>query len=85
MRAVLTDNIPMTDLLLQRGADVNARSSNGNTPLYILAQGKASDGGVKMAEFLIDQGAEVNSSLNLTDNFCSLFILHSVIFLPVIS
>lgn len=45
--------VDVTELLIERGADVDARDSKGRTPLFLACQG----GAVEKAEFLIVLGA----------------------------
>ena len=51
-------NIKVTNFLLSRGADPNAKSENGFTALYHSA---GSDYGAKTAEALLNHGADVNA------------------------
>ena len=46
------DNIEVAELLITRGADVNAKDESGQIPLH--------NANVNMAEFLINKGADVN-------------------------
>jgi cytohesin len=55
--AVEKGKIETANLLIQKGADVNAKNSTGITPLHIAAQ--KSD--IKMANLLILKGADVNA------------------------
>ena len=49
----------VVELLIAKGADVNAKRNNGQTPLH-----RAAGGGHKeVAELLIDNGADVNSKI----------------------
>ena len=50
-------NIPLMDLLLQHGADVNAQETeSGNTPLYVAA----SFGREEVVALLLEKGADPN-------------------------
>ena len=51
--AVESNNLPVAQLLIDNGADVNAKNGDGRTPLRI-AQGY---GNFSMAELLIENGA----------------------------
>jgi len=55
--AVMRGRMPMIDLLLSRGADVNSRTRMGTTPLHTAALYAR----VEVAELLIDAGADVNA------------------------
>ncbi len=50
----------MVKLLLEHGADVNARQEKGATPLH----GAAQSGEVDVAQLLLEYGAEVNAKLD---------------------
>jgi ankyrin repeat protein len=52
------DLLPTTTLLIQRGADVNARDSSGNTPLMVGAVG----GNLAQLKLLLKHGARINDS-----------------------
>lgn len=52
--AVARRSLPVARLLLERGADVNARQAGGFTPLH----GAAAGGDRAMAELLVDRGAD---------------------------
>ena len=54
--AVAGQNIEIATLLLDHGAEVNARQSGDFTPL----QGAAQNGQVEMVQLLLDHGAELN-------------------------
>jgi len=49
----------VAELLIARGADVNAKSEDGWTPLHSAAGGQK-----EIAEFLIENGADVNARRN---------------------
>lgn len=55
--AVSNQDIEAASKYLERGANVNARSNNGSTPLHIAA----SLGNKQITELLIDKGADVNA------------------------
>jgi ankyrin repeat protein len=48
-----------TKLLVARGANVNARSANGNTPLILAARAR---GSAKSLQLLLDAGADINAT-----------------------
>ena len=50
-------------VLLDRGADINARSNDDRTPLHNAAQ----DGNIQVVLFLLEHGADVNARDNLGD------------------
>jgi hypothetical protein len=52
-----TGNLEIAKLLLDRGADINAKAANGWVALDIAVSG----GHVKMLQFLLENGAETNS------------------------
>lgn len=51
------DHTELARLLIEAGADVNARSNDGWTPLHCAAF----DDGADLAELLLDAGAQVNA------------------------
>jgi ankyrin repeat protein len=53
-----SDLISTTELLIQRGADVNAKDMNGDTPLMVSAVG----GKIAQIDLLLGHGARVNDS-----------------------
>lgn len=53
----LTENTEITAMLIAAGADVNARATDGTTPLFYIPDLKC----LKMAKMLIDAGANVNA------------------------
>jgi len=55
--AVMRGRMPVIDVLLSRGADVNSRTRMGTTPLHTAALYAR----VEVAELLIDAGADVNA------------------------
>ncbi len=54
--AVLRDRLPEVENVLRRGANVNAKTVSGDTPLSLAA----SLGRIKMLKYLISKGADVN-------------------------
>jgi ankyrin repeat protein len=55
--AASNDNIPMVQLLIDRGADVNARANDGSTPLF-----RASFmGHLDIIQLLLDRGADIDA------------------------
>jgi ankyrin repeat protein len=53
-----SNNLEKVRLLLDKGADVNARSKQGRTPLVIAA---AHDGNIEVMRLLIKKGADVKA------------------------
>lgn len=64
------------DLLIKYGADVNAQTSEGNTPLMCLCLAKEVEGGVKVLQILVNAGSNMEmrdyhggrTSLQVTNN-----------------
>ena len=59
--ACAISNLEITELLIQHGADVNAKQMQGVTPLHSAVH----NGQTKLSKLLIDNGAEINAK---TDN-----------------
>ena len=59
----------IAELLIAKGADVNARTWIDGTPLHFAARG----GQKELAEFLISKGADVNAELNVADGATPLY------------
>jgi hypothetical protein len=55
-RAAMHDNIPVAKYLLKHGADVNSKTYDGTTPIFLAVK----HGKNEMAAFLIEKGADVN-------------------------
>jgi ankyrin repeat protein len=64
MLASMKDHTETVELLLQSGADVNARDNSGRTPLIIASY----HGRNKVVELLIQNGADINDADNLGSN-----------------
>lgn len=62
-------NVEVLKYLVSQGADVNAKSNSGKTPLHIAAQFNTN---VEVFKYLISQGSNVNARSN--DGFTPLFI-----------
>jgi ankyrin repeat protein len=58
--AISLDNTELVKLLIDRGADVKAKSDLGSTPLHSAAE----RGNLEIAEILIAHGADVNAKIN---------------------
>ena len=59
----LAESAGMTELLIERGADVNARTPVGETPLHFVAEQWPVDWR-QMAELLLKGGADINAKNN---------------------
>lgn len=55
--AVMKGGMPIIDLLVRRGADVNSRTRNGTTPLHTAVLYSR----LEVAEFLAGKGADLNA------------------------
>lgn len=55
-QAFLRDNLPLADMLIQQGADVNCRNCGDRTPLML----KIAYGDVNAVRWIIARGADVN-------------------------
>jgi hypothetical protein len=55
--AVMMGKLPVIDLLLTRGADVNSRTRNGTTPLHTAVLYAR----LEVAEYLLEKGADINA------------------------
>ena len=55
--AVMKGKLPVIDLLVTRGADINSRTKNGTTPLHTAVL----YGWLPVVEYLVDRGADVNA------------------------
>jgi ankyrin repeat protein len=60
--AVQADQRPVVELLLARGASINATATNGLTPLHVAVQ----QNNPAMAEFLLSRGAKVDMKAKAT-------------------
>ena len=58
-RAVEGGHVRIVELLLEWGADVNARNSVGTRPLHLASQ-EANEGETEMLELLLKAGANIN-------------------------
>lgn len=58
--AAIEEKPDMVDLLLQAGADVNATSEIGSTPLIMAGGARDQEAAFRIAESLVRSGAEVN-------------------------
>ena len=56
----LAKTAEIADLLLRHGANVNARDSQGNTPLHFSVM----NGNIDVTQYLIDNGANVNAAMD---------------------
>ena len=58
--ACAISSIPIAELLLEHGADVNAKQMQGVTPLHSAAH----HGQTQMVKLLIDKGADINAKMD---------------------
>ena len=56
-KAAWKNDVTMCNILIDRGADINAENDNGETPLHLAAY----NGYTKICKLLIDKGANVNA------------------------
>ncbi len=63
--AALSDNGAATQVLLSHGADVNARTSNGSTPLHLAAASH----GIETMKALLAHGADINATKSNVGEF----------------
>jgi uncharacterized protein len=61
----IRQNIDIINALLAKGADLDARTNDGKTALFLCAR----DGNTVIAKYLMDQGANVNVKLSTTDGY----------------
>ncbi|HOD27950.1 MAG TPA: ankyrin repeat domain-containing protein [Syntrophales bacterium] len=61
----IRQNIDMINALLAKGADLDARTNDGKTALFLCAR----EGNTVMAKYLMDKGADVNVKLSTTDGY----------------
>jgi ankyrin repeat protein len=66
--AVMNGNVEIAQLLLQNGADVNARSNNGSSPLHVAI--KESNLHVDIVKLLLENGADVHARKNGETPLC---------------
>ncbi len=57
MHAAWFEHMDVMGILIDKGADVNARSKNGATALILAAD----KGNAEIVKFLIDRGADINA------------------------
>lgn len=69
--AVFSDSLPITDLLLKKGAKIQAKNLLGSTPLHEAVR----QGSLSLVEFLIKNGAKLGEIDNLGNT-----TLHNVVF-----
>jgi ankyrin repeat protein len=60
-----TEDIEFAQLLISKGADVNAKIDNGETPLNFATCSSGHSGSTKMVELLLKHGADPNSNSKL--------------------
>ena len=73
------ENVARVRELLEKGANVNAKDSNGDTPLHKAA----CRGYARVARLLIEHGADVNARENVFgDSLCTLPLLLDTLMLP---
>jgi hypothetical protein len=70
MAAIYGGKTELINLLLEKGADINARTANGNTPLNLAVIGSQKE----IAEPLLDKGVKLNLE---NQNFTNLLFLSS--------
>ncbi len=61
----IRQNIDIINALLAKGADLEARTNDGRTALFL----SVSDGNTVIAQYLMDKGADVNVKLATTDGY----------------
>jgi ankyrin repeat protein len=59
--AAYNDRLETVKFLISKGANVNAKADNGNTPLNAAVSGYGAGGGAEIAKLLISKGANVNA------------------------
>lgn len=60
VRAVRENDLPAAQLLFELGAHVDARASNGNTPLHWASVRSAEENNYEMIKLLLEKGADHN-------------------------
>jgi cytohesin len=53
--------IEMAQVLLDHGANPNAKNGHGGTPLHVASGGKSQERGVSIARLLLERGADVDA------------------------
>jgi ankyrin repeat protein len=62
--AALASDIVVVKFLVSKGADVNSKDNDGQSPIHVVASG-GENANIEIAKFLISNGADVNARNNI--------------------